>query len=41
MIVIAYNTTSALAYETVKDFVGGAVPVINVIDPVVEHVDAW
>lgn len=38
MIVIACNTASALAYETVKDFVGGAVPVINVIDPVVEHV---
>jgi glutamate racemase len=38
MIVIACNTASALAYETVKDFVGGKVPVINVIDPVVEHV---
>ncbi|HNS13659.1 MAG TPA: glutamate racemase [Bacteroidia bacterium] len=40
MIVIACNTASSLAYETVKDFVGGAVPVINVIDPVVEYVVA-
>ncbi len=38
MIVIACNTASSLAYETVKDFVGGVVPVINVIDPVVDHV---
>ena len=38
MIVIACNTASSFAYETVKDFVGGKVPVINVIDPVVEHV---
>jgi phosphoenolpyruvate carboxylase len=27
-----------MAYETVKDFVGDAVPVIDVINPVVEHV---
>jgi glutamate racemase len=40
MIVIACNTASSLAYETVKDFVGGKVPVINVIDPVVEYVTA-
>lgn len=40
MIVIACNTASSLAYETVKDFVGGQVPVINVIDPVVETVAA-
>jgi glutamate racemase len=40
MIVIACNTASSLAYETVKDFVGGRVPVINVIDPVVEYVNA-
>ncbi len=40
MIVIACNTASSLAYETVKDFVGGKVPVINVIDPVVETVVA-
>ncbi len=38
MIVIACNTASSVAYETVKDFVGGKVPVINVIDPVVELV---
>ena len=38
MIVIACNTASALAFETVKDFIGGKVPVINVIDPVVDHV---
>ncbi|REJ80498.1 MAG: glutamate racemase [Bacteroidetes bacterium] len=38
MIVIACNTASSLAYETVKEFVGKAVPVINVIDPVVQHV---
>ncbi len=40
VIVIACNTASSLAYETVKDFVGGKVPVINVIDPVVEYVTA-
>jgi glutamate racemase len=40
MIVIACNTASSLAYETVKDFVGGKVPVINVIDPVVDYVTA-
>lgn len=38
MIVIACNTASSFAYETVKDFVGGQVPVVNVIDPVVDHV---
>ena len=38
MIVIACNTASALAYEAVKDFVNGRVPVINVIDPVVEYI---
>ncbi len=38
MIVIACNTASSMAYETVKDFIGGQVPVINVIDPVVEAV---
>ena len=40
MIVIACNTASSLAYETVKDFVDGQVPVINVIDPVVDIVAA-
>lgn len=38
MIVIACNTASALAYETVKDFVGDQALVVNVIDPVVEEV---
>jgi glutamate racemase len=38
MIVIACNTASSLAYEATKDFVDGKVPVINVIDPVVEAV---
>ncbi len=38
MIIIACNTASSLAYETVKDFVGGLVPVINVIDPVVDYI---
>jgi glutamate racemase len=38
MIVIACNTASSIAYETVKDFVNGRIPVINVIDPVVDVV---
>lgn len=38
MIVIACNTASSVAYETVKDFVDGRVPVVNVIDPVVDVV---
>lgn len=38
MIVIACNTASAVAYETVKDFVGDQAIVVNVIDPVVENV---
>lgn len=37
MIVIACNTASALAYETVKDFVGNKVPVIDVVEPVVDE----
>lgn len=37
-IVIACNTASALAYETVKDFVGGKVPVMDVVHPMVEEV---
>jgi glutamate racemase len=37
MIVIACNTASSVAYETVKDF-AGAIPVVNVIDPVVEEI---
>jgi len=38
IIVIACNTASSMAYETVKDFVGDAALVVNVIDPVVEEV---
>ena len=38
MIVIACNTASALAYETVKDFVGGKIPVIDVVNPMVEEI---
>jgi len=38
MIVIACNTASSIAYETVKDFVGGKIPVVDVISPVVEIV---
>lgn len=38
LIVIACNTASAQAYETVKDFLSGEVEVINVIDPVVQKV---
>ncbi len=37
MIVIACNTASSVAYETVKDFAGN-IPVINVIDPVVQEI---
>lgn len=40
IIVIACNTASAMAYETVKDFVGNQAIVVNVIDPVVEAVTA-
>ena len=38
MIVIACNTASSIAYETVKDFVGGKIPVVDVISPVVDYV---
>lgn len=38
MIVIACNTASSIAYETVKDFVGGKIPVVDVISPVVDLV---
>jgi len=40
MIVIACNTASALAYDTVKDFVGKRAFVVNVIDPVVSKIAA-
>ncbi|HET6245516.1 MAG: glutamate racemase [Bacteroidetes bacterium] len=39
-IVIACNTASSQAYETVKDFVADKAIVFNVIDPVVEKVTA-
>ncbi|MEO0404727.1 MAG: glutamate racemase [Bacteroidota bacterium] len=38
MVVIACNTASSYAHETVKDICGPRIPVINVIDPVVDHV---
>src|SRR3954466_7558213 len=38
IIVIACNTASSIAYNAVMDFVDGKVPVINVIDPVVDNV---
>lgn len=38
MIVIACNTASALAYDTVKDFIGKRALVVNVIDPVVNKI---
>lgn len=37
-IVIACNTASSHAFDTVRDICGPHIPVINVIDPVVEHV---
>lgn len=39
-IVIACNTASAAAYEALRDTYKGSVPVINVIDPMVEEVIA-
>ncbi|HEY1024204.1 MAG TPA: aspartate/glutamate racemase family protein, partial [Sphingobacteriaceae bacterium] len=38
LIVIACNTASSYAYRDVVDFLGGQVPIVNVIDPVVDHV---
>lgn len=38
IVLIACNTASAAAYETVRRHVAGAVPVLNVIDPVVNAV---
>jgi len=38
LIVIACNTASAQAFETIKDFVGNKAIVVNVIDPVVNEV---
>lgn len=37
LIVIACNTASAAAYELVKEYVDGKAEVVNVIDPVVQH----
>src|ERR1700740_3654278 len=38
IIVIACNTASALAYETVKDFVGDKVQVIDVVNHIVDEI---
>lgn len=38
VIVIACNTASANAYDTVLELTGGKVPVLNVVDPVVDYV---
>ncbi|MBL7915135.1 MAG: glutamate racemase [Bacteroidia bacterium] len=40
MIVIACNTASSIAYETVKEHVGGRATVIDVINPVVAEVSS-
>lgn len=37
-IVIACNTASAAAYEELKETYLGQIPIINVIDPMVEHI---
>lgn len=39
-IVIACNTASAAAYETLRDSHRGSVPIFNVIDPIIESVVA-
>ena len=38
LIVIACNTASSLAYQDLVDFLGDRIPVINVIDPVVDYI---
>ncbi|MBS1646218.1 MAG: glutamate racemase [Bacteroidetes bacterium] len=38
LIVIACNTASALAYDTVKDFVGKKATVIDVVNPIVHEI---
>jgi glutamate racemase len=38
MIVIACNTASSLAYHDLVEFIGDKIPVLNVIDPVVDFV---
>ena len=37
-IVIACHTASTIAYERVREYVGNKAQVINVVDPVVEHI---
>lgn len=37
LIVIACNTASAAAYDLVKEYVAGRAEVVNVIDPVIQH----
>lgn len=37
-IVIACNTASAYAYKDLQDVLGKRIPIINVIDPVVQHI---
>ncbi len=39
-LVIACNTASSLAHDLVQDICGPKIPVINVIDPVIEYVGA-
>lgn len=36
-IVIACNTASSLGYNDLKDFLGNDIPILNVIDPVVDY----
>lgn len=38
LVLIACNTASAAAFDSVRDYVAGKVPVLNVIDPVVNAV---
>ncbi|MEO6167243.1 MAG: glutamate racemase [Chitinophagales bacterium] len=40
LLLIACNTASAAAFDTIKEQVNGKVPLLNVIDPVVESVAA-
>lgn len=37
VIVIACNTASSLGFQDLKDFLGDKVPILNVIDPVVDY----
>ncbi len=39
-IVIACNTASSLSFDDLSDFLGGQLPIINVIDPIVEYINA-